>query len=220
MLFQDRQRVVFIGDSVTDCGRAGEHAPFGNGYVRLIRALVSARWPERRLTWVNHGVGGDTVRHLSARWELDAVRPAPDWLSVMIGINDVWCAFGDYPEAAVPIDEYEQTLRALVRRATEATGCGLIIADPYLIEPDRSDPRRVAFDRYAAVSAAVAAKAGAVHVATQQAFDRVLEVSAPADWSADGIHPNLPGHAVIADAFLAAIGARDDAVDRAQGEWV
>jgi lysophospholipase L1-like esterase len=208
VLFQDGQRIVFIGDSVTDCGRAGAHAPFGNGYVSLVRAFVTARWPATRLTWLNRGVGGDTVRHLSARWDTDAVVTQPDWLFVMIGINDVWCAFGDHPEAAVPIDEYERTLRELLRRAVAATGCRLIVADPYLIEPDRGDPRRAAFDRYSGVSAALATDLDAVHIATQQAFDRVLEVSAPAEWSLDGIHPNLPGHAVIADAVLAAIGAR------------
>jgi lysophospholipase L1-like esterase len=207
VIFEDKQRVVFIGDSITDCGRRDLYAPFGNGYMSLVRAFATARWPQRRLTWRNQGISGNTVRDLSIRWEQDAVEERPDWLCVMIGINDVWRAFSDRVDDAVPIEEYESTLRALLRRAVDQTGCRLVLADPYLIEPDRADPHRAASDRYGAVVAALAAEFGAVHVQTQRAFDQVLTWSDPDDWADDRIHPNLPGHAVLADAFLQAIGA-------------
>ena len=207
MKFKDGQRIVFIGDSITDCGRRDVYAPYGDGYVSLVRAFVTARHPGARLTWINCGISAETVRDLAVRWESDAVGTRPDWLSVMIGINDVWRAFDGFPEAAVPLGEYEQTLRSLLRRAVEATGCGLILADPYLIEPDRDEPQRAASDRYGEVVAKLAAEFGALHVATQQAFDAVLAASSPGDWADDRIHPGLPGHAVIADAFLRAIEA-------------
>lgn len=207
MIFEDGQRIVFVGDSITDCECRGLHAPYGNGYVSLVRAFTAARHPGTRLEWFNRGVSGDTVRHLAARWDSDVVGAQPDWLSVMIGINDVWRAFDGYPEAAVPLGEFERTLRALVRRAVDATGCRLVLADPYLVEPDREEPQRAASDRYAVVVGELAAEFGAVHVATQRAFDDVLAVSAPGDWATDRIHPGLPGHAVIAEAFLRAAGA-------------
>jgi lysophospholipase L1-like esterase len=207
MKFEDGQRIVFVGDSITDCGRRDEHPPYGDGYVSLVRAFVTARHPASRLTWLNCGISGETVRDLAVRWESDAIGTRPDWLSVMIGINDVWRAFDGSPEAAVPLGEYEQTLRALLRRAVEATGCRLILADPYLIEPDHSDPQRAASDRYGEVVAKLAAEFGALHIPTQQAFDAVLAVSAPGDWADDRVHPGLPGHAVIADAFLSTIEA-------------
>ena len=68
----------------------------------------------------------------------------------MIGINDIWRAFVPGREAeAVPIDEYERTLRALLRRAVDATGCRLVLADPFLIEADVDEPQRAETDRYA-----------------------------------------------------------------------
>ncbi|MET8306931.1 SGNH/GDSL hydrolase family protein [Micromonospora sp. NPDC005173] len=207
MILRTGQRVVFIGDSITDCGRQGAAAPYGEGYVSLVRALVSARHPELELEWVNRGVSGDTVRHLAARWAGDAIAECPDWLSVMIGINDIWRRYGDRPDEAVPIDEYERTLRDLLRQAVDATGCRLILGDPFLIEADRSEPQRADTDRYAAVVAALAAEFNAVHVPTQAAFDRVLAVSPAKRWADDRVHPHLPGHAVLADAFLTALGA-------------
>jgi lysophospholipase L1-like esterase len=206
MIFEAGQHVLFIGDSITDCGRRDVAAPYGDGYVSLVQAFVTAAHPELGLAWTNRGIGGDTVRELDARWERDVVAERPDWLSVMIGINDVWRGFGSRPDDAVPIEEYEQTLRRLLRRAVDATGCRLIVADPYFIEPDTADPQRAMTDRFVGVAAALAAEFEAVHVATQAAFDRALAGSVPGDWADDRVHPNLAGHAVIARAFLAAIG--------------
>jgi lysophospholipase L1-like esterase len=205
MIFEAGQRIVFIGDSITDCDRRGAAAPYGDGYVDLVRSLVTARHPELGLTWVNRGVGGDTVRDLAARWADDAIGTAPDWLSVMIGINDIWRAFGSQPDQGVPIDEYASTLRALLREAVDRTGCRLIVAEPYFIEPDRTEPQRAQTDRYCLVARKIAAEFGAVNVRTQDAFDDVLRSTAPADWAGDRVHPNHPGHAVIAQAFLRAL---------------
>jgi lysophospholipase L1-like esterase len=42
-------------------------------------------------------------------------------------------------------------------------------------------------------------------VRSQEAFDRVLASTSSQDWAHDRIHPNLAGHAVLADAFLAVL---------------
>ncbi|MEV4415053.1 SGNH/GDSL hydrolase family protein [Catellatospora sp. NPDC049609] len=206
MIFEQGQRVVFIGDSITDCGRRDHAAPYGNGYMSLVQAFVTAAHPELGLTWVNRGISGDTVRDLAARWETDVIEQRPDWLSVKIGINDVWRFFQDRADQAVPIGEYEATLRTLLADAVKRTGCRLILADPYLIESDRDDPQYTMTAAYADVVKALAAEFGARHVPVQAAFDRALTTTTPADWAHDRIHPNLAGHAVIARAFLAVIG--------------
>jgi lysophospholipase L1-like esterase len=205
VIFEARQKVLFIGDSITDCGRRDAAVPYGNGYMNLVRSFVIARYPELRLTFENRGVGGDTVRHLDVRWQRDVIEERPDWLSVKIGINDVWRAFGTNAHEAVPIDEYERTYRGLLQQAVDETGCRLIIAEPYMIEPDRSDPMRQHMDRYGQVARALAVEFKAVNVRTQDAFDVALESTSPSDWADDRVHPNLPGHAVIAQAFLRAI---------------
>ncbi|MCP2329680.1 lysophospholipase L1-like esterase [Hamadaea flava] len=204
-LFQPGQHIVFIGDSITDCGRRDLHEPYGDGYVNLVRAFVTARRPELHLRWTNRGISGNTVRDLAGRWDDDAIALQPDWLSVMIGINDIWRFFTGRADEAVPIDEYEQTLRGLLRRAVDATGCRLILADPYIIEADAAEPQRVETERYGKVVEALAEEFSALHVRTQQAFDRALASTDSADWARDRIHPNLPGHAVIAEAYLAAL---------------
>ena len=206
MIFEQGERIVFIGDSITDCGRRDANPPYGNGYMALVRAFVTARYPEVDLSWENRGISGDTVRHLNARWDEDVIALDPDWLSIKIGINDVWRRFGQRPDEAVPADEYEATLRELMGRAVEATGCKLIVVEPSVIEKDQTDPQLLATREIALIARRLAGEFGAVNVRTQEAFDRVLEHSESSDWAADRIHPNLAGHAVIAQALLSAIG--------------
>jgi lysophospholipase L1-like esterase len=206
MLFTQRQRIVFIGDSITDCGRRDAAAPYGNGYMSMVRNLIAARHPELGLTFLNRGISGNTVRDLAARWETDVIAERPDWLSVKIGINDCWRFFRGRADEAVPLAEYGATLRRLLDRTRAATQARLILMQPYMIEADTTDPMRREMDRYSAVVSTLAAECNAVLVPTQAAWDAALAHSRPADWAEDHIHPTAPGHAVIALAFLRAVG--------------
>lgn len=205
MIFQHGQKILFIGDSITDCGRRDTAAPYGSGYMNLVRSLVDARYPELRLSWENRGVGGDTVRYLDARWEQDVIAEQPDWLSVKIGINDVRRTFDSNGSGAVSIEEYGSTLRSLLQRAVDGTGCKLIVAEPYVIEPDTSAPMRHMMDAYGLVARKVASEFEAITIRTQDAFDAALKTTTPETWANDKVHPYLPGHAVIALAYLRAI---------------
>ncbi|BBA96324.1 hypothetical protein RVR_1571 [Actinacidiphila reveromycinica] len=201
--FEKGSHVLFTGDSITDAGRTADRAPYGGGYVGLIQALVTAQAPELALRWTNRGISGNTVRDLASRWQADVLDERPDWLCVKIGINDCWRGMEGNADEAVPVAEYQETLAALLDRATSATGCRLVVATPYLIEGDRSDPWRIESDRYVAAAREVARAKGLPLVDVQAAFDRVLAHTAPADWAGDRVHPVLAGHAVIARAFLA-----------------
>ena len=60
---------------------------------------------------VDMGISGNTTRDLQARWQTDVLDLKPDWLSIMIGANDVWRQF-DSPrqtEKHILIDEYKRT---------------------------------------------------------------------------------------------------------------
>ena len=96
------QTILFIGDSITDCGRRGDAAPLGNGYVRFFSELVMAYYPERDIRYINTGIGGNRITNLKARWEEDALAHKPDWLSVKIGINDLHSFLGGDPNGVSP----------------------------------------------------------------------------------------------------------------------
>jgi lysophospholipase L1-like esterase len=211
MLLEKGQRLLFIGDSITDCDRARPHGEgrfaLGNGYVALVEAFLQSSYPELCIRVVNKGISGNTVRDLKARWQEDVLDERPDWLSVMIGINDVWRYFDTphMPERHVPIDEYEATLRELVGRTRDRLK-GLVLMTPFYLEPDENEPMRARMDLYGRVVGKIASETGAIFVDTQAAFKRTLDALYPSVLAWDRVHPTLAGHMVLARAFLTAIG--------------
>ena len=204
-------KLLFIGDSITDVGRnrpvaEGLFDPLGKGYVNIISGLIGAACPERNIRIVNMGCSGDTVRRLKARWQTDVIDLKPDWVSIMIGVNDVWRQF-DMPlitEEHVYLDEYKKTLEELIVQ-TKPLVKGLVLMTPHYIEPNRKDPMRATMDKYGAVVKKLAAKHGAILVDTQAAFDEVLKHCHPNALAWDRVHPSIPGHTVFARAFLKAV---------------
>lgn len=211
MILQPGQHILFIGDSITDSARNEVDSPYGNGFVSLVRAFVTARYPHLGLRWTNRGVSGNTVRDLANRWEVDALPLQPDWLVIMVGAND--CSRRYNPERiseAVYVEEYEQTLRDLLGRAVESSGCRLIVAEPFVIEADPGDQRLQDTRELCLAARRVASDLNALSVHTQELFDDVLKSTKAEDWSSDRVHPNLAGHALIASGILRELGFKLD----------
>ena len=117
MIFEHLDRIVFAGDSVTDMGSTnpvgeGLYDNVGRGYPRIVENMLSAYYPERYIRVTNSGISGNTSRDLLARFDRDVVELHPDWVSICIGINDVWRQF-DCPaitERHVLPDEYRKNV--------------------------------------------------------------------------------------------------------------
>lgn len=214
MQIPENSKIVLIGDSITDAGRdpSGESTPwgapgFGSGYVALINACLQVWHPERRYRVINRGTSGHNVRDLAARWQTDVLDLKPDWLSIAIGVNDVWRQFDIplRPENAVLPEEYESTYRSLLEK-TRTHVKGLVLATPFFIEPNLSDPMRIRMDEYGAIVRKLASQYDAVLVDMQAAFDRLCEHTHPMAIAWDRIHPGYVGHLALARAWLEALG--------------
>lgn len=206
-LFQDGQQVVFIGDSITDCGRRGEAAPFGGGYVKAAIDMVTARYPERRIHYVNTGIGGNTVADLHARWDADVIAHRPDWLSVKIGINDLHRSLDDTPQA-IPPDRYEALYREILSRARQETAARLILIDPFYISTATDGREGEVLKRlrgYLEVVHRLAGEFDAINVRTHEAFQEQLCYRPASDFCPEPVHPNASGHVVIAHALLSTL---------------
>lgn len=212
MYFAPKSKIVIMGDSITDCGRAqpvgeGLFNAQGNGWVNLVVGQLGAAYPQAGFRVVNMGTSGNTVRDLKDRWQRDVTDQHPDYVVVMIGTNDVWRQFDMplQPEAHVYLDEYEATLDALVAQ-TIPTVRGMVLMTPFYLEPNTADAMRAAMDRYGEVVRKVARKHGTLFVDTQAAFAPVLQHMHSSAIGWDRVHPNIIGHTVLARAFLDAVG--------------
>ena len=211
MLIETGSKLIMTGDSVTDCDRGrpvgeGLFGAIGNGYVNFVQANLMAKYPERKVRVVNMGNSGNTVRDLKARWKTDIIEQKPDWLSIMIGINDVWRQFDSSLETEkhVYIEEYSRTLEELVS-STKPLLKGLVLMTPYYIEPNADDAMRSTMDQYGAEVRKISQKYGTLFVDTQAAFSAILQHYPPNFLTWDRVHPNNNGHMILAQAFLKAV---------------
>jgi acyl-CoA thioesterase-1 len=194
----DTVTVLFIGDSVTDCGRRDDpDRNLGHGYVRLIdEAFLAGGTPA---TVVNRGIGGDRVRDLAARWEKDALAVAPTLISVMIGVNDMWRRYDENDPTTA--EQFEADYRDILSRLPGRDEMALVLMEPFLVPVTPAKQKwRDDLDPKIAVVRALADEFGAVLAPTDEYLNG-LDLPA-AEIAADGVHPTELGHQLIARLWL------------------
>ncbi|QRN83306.1 SGNH/GDSL hydrolase family protein [Chloroflexota bacterium] len=209
LIFKAKQTIEFIGDSVTDSGRRDlPFAPLGNGYVCKIQQLLQAGYPELKLSVLNKGVNGDRVTSLKDRWAEDVIAVNPDWLFILIGVNDVWRFFEFDRREAVPLPEFEKVYRECLRETVANTQSQVRLVSPFLAETNHEDPFRAMLSDYQAAIDRLGEEFDLSVIHLQPAFDWAM-LSQPADfWTADRVHPTDVGHMLIALTILRACGFR------------
>lgn len=80
-------KLVCLGDSITEAA---------DGYVSVMRHLIAAGYPERNIQVLNAGIGGNKAPDMMKRLERDVISRKPDWVTINVGINDVWHGFFDF----------------------------------------------------------------------------------------------------------------------------
>lgn len=200
--------VLFQGDSITDADRMRANpADLGRGYALMAAGWFAARFPERGARFLNRGVGGDRVVDLLARWDADCLALRPDLLTILIGINEVWRAFdsGD----PTPMATFERDYRTLLERTRAALPqTRIILMEPFSlpISPERESWRADLDPKIQAVRR-LARAVDAPLIPLDGLFAQAATRREPAYWAEDGVHPTPAGHALIARAWLRAVGA-------------
>lgn len=208
---EDGEKLLFIGDSITDCGRRGGEAPLGNGYVRLFTELVTARYPARRIHYLNKGIGGNRITNLKDRWRDDVLFHRPDALSVEIGINDLHSHLRGAEDGVSP-ELFARIYDELLETTRRELGCKVVLLTPFYISVDRSGQtfRSQVLElipRYLETVERMSAKYGTRLVRLHDIFQEHLKYRDADTFCPEPVHPNHAGHLVIAQALLEALEA-------------
>ncbi|KAF2330619.1 SGNH/GDSL hydrolase family protein [Flavobacterium daemonense] len=78
-LFQDGDRVCFVGNSITNNGE----------FHNFISLFYATRFPNQRLTFFNCGISGDVASGMLQRMDDDILSHHPTKIALMVGMNDV-----------------------------------------------------------------------------------------------------------------------------------
>ena len=200
--------VLFQGDSITDAGRARDVAEpndaraLGHGYASLAAAALMIDAAPEGVAVFNRGISGHKVFQLAERWDADCIELAPDVVSILIGVNDVWHKRNGRYDGTVEI--YERDYDALLARTRAALpDATLVVCEPFVLRCGAVDDSWFPeFDGYRAAARRVAEKHGAVFVPFHSMFEDALQHAPPEHWAKDGVHPTRAGAALMAKTWL------------------
>lgn len=205
-------RILFQGDSITDAGRDRENdVKLGVGYAHLIKAELGFGEPAAH-EYYNRGISGNRVVDVYARIKKDIINLEPDFMSILIGVNDVWHEINH--RNGVAAEKYEKIYTMLLEEIKEALpNVKILIMEPFVLEGsatvgelsdggDKYTLFRSETEKRAAAARRVAERFDLPFMPLQKLFDEATK-SVPADyWLRDGVHPTEAGHRLIANEWI------------------
>lgn len=214
-MLKENSTILFQGDSITDAGRTydasndlgkGFDKQIGNlglgfGYPLMIKQYLDIFCKHLNITVLNRGISGHRTIDLVNRWDNDCIDLKPDYLSILIGVNDTWRRYDS--NSPTTTEEYEQNFRILLHRAKTELNCHIIILEPFLIPTDSAkDCWHEDLDPKIQVARKLAREFNATYIPLDGVFASSCVSTKPSDLSSDGVHPTNMGHALIAKLWL------------------
>lgn len=199
--------ILFQGDSITDAFRSRnteDNYFTGHGYATIVMSRLMYEKPGA-FSFFNRGVSGDKVVDVLARMNRDIINLKPDYMSLLIGVNDVWSdiRFGDGTSEEL----YEKVYELIIEESLKALPQLKIAAlEPFVLRnrdnEEYYDVFRSEVEKRAAAAKRVADKFHLAFVPLQARFDeKAAESGDTSHWLRDGVHPTAAGHKLIADAW-------------------
>lgn len=201
---RDGDTVVFLGDSLTAA----------RTYSKLIEQYTLLRFPERKIQFVNSGLGGDTAHNSLQRLDRDVFKHKATVLVVMFGTNDIgWGVHAD----AEHKQQYLDAIRQIIVRCQEKKVRVFICSEPVTAEdPDKSEAGflKKMCDEGMAISREKGEQAIDVNGTLREIQRRVKAANEKKEKDqqiklhvADGVHLSDLGQLAVAYAMLQGCGA-------------
>lgn len=197
-------RIVFQGDSITDCKRDRSQEAvdtgLGHGYVFMLAARLLAEIPEHKIDILNRGCGGNRILDLYARWKKDTLNLKPDILAITIGVNDciqeLLCDNGVCRKNGVSDQQFEDTYRTILKWTfNELENVKIILGEPCLLETGMvTKEMMTALSNKRKIVKKIAKEFKITMIPFQSIFSELTEDIPAPHWLADGGHPSPAGH--------------------------
>jgi len=205
-------KILFQGDSVTDCGRGNsggcgyEQGVMGPGYPGLVKSRLACDRPGADLVFENRGISGNRIVDLYARWRADCLNHEPDIVSILVGVNDSW---HEQSQNGVEVPRAVRIYNELLDWTVEKLpAVRFVLLEPFTAaESDNGKTFGAEVRERGAAVRAAAERLGAdraVFVPLQRMLDDACAEAPWQHWTADGVHPTPAFHQRIADAWIAA----------------
>lgn len=205
--FRENDLILFTGDSITDCERNRDDPDsLGMGYVAMICGKLGMDHPELNLKFRNTGIKKERTYDLLKRWDRDCIALRPSWVSILIGVNNVYYRYDR--NDPTPIDIFEREYRELLQRVKDETEARLVLCSPFQLPiNDFVAGMREDLNPKIGVIKNLADVFDAIWVDFDAAFVSAQQRHIPTYWAEDGVHPSIAGHALMAETWLGVVGS-------------
>ena len=200
--------ILFQGDSITDAGRSRDNdLERGIGYPTLVSAELGLKYPGE-YKFINKGISGNRIVDLYARIKCDFINLKPDYLTILIGINDVWHEVGS--RNGVDNKKFFKVYCDLIEEIkTMLPDIEIFILEPFVLKGAATQKDWNVFSKETLMRAesakAVAEKFGLTFIPLQEKFDEAEKKAEASYWLYDGVHPTAAGHEIIANEVVKAL---------------
>ncbi len=218
MLLQDKQVVVTLGNSITEMGEGP------TGYVTVMRKALAVLYPERTICLANAGISGHKSTDMAERFQRDVLDLQPDWVTISVGVNDVWHGFlaveRNRPDlTAVPLPLYKDRVTDMVQRA-KAKNVQVALFTATVIKETLDGPENRALAPYNQAIREIAKKEKCLLIDQDAAFRAILQplqkpgLSDRGALTSDGVHMLPAGDWLMAKTALIAFGVPSTRLDQ------
>lgn len=199
-------KILFQGDSITDAGRdKRNYHHMGNGYPRYAAEQIAAEHPDLEIEFINFGISGNRSGQLFDRLYTDGIAFAPDVISILIGINDVWHRYGG-GRVATTDEQFALNYRCILERIRRETDAKIIMLQPYLLDGMTNPDFIRDKDKIKPIVDALAEEFADAYIRLDELFAEAMKTQPePKFYSGDGVHPNENGARFIGAAYAEAI---------------
>ena len=197
-------KILFQGDSITDAGRdRSDFHNLGSGYPLYAAKYISEENPDESFEFINLGISGDQTANLVERLESDFIDVNPDFVSILIGINDTWHRAAT--RSWLGNDVFEANYRKVLTAIKERTNAKILMLEAFLLPVPDKEYFRVDLDPKIHIERRLAREFADYYIPLDGLFAQNCIGVEPTHWSPDGVHPNENGSELIgrfyADAF-------------------
>lgn len=203
--------ILFQGDSITDWYRSTGPG-YGMGYPLLVSAALGYEKPNE-YNFINRGIAGNRIVDVYARIEQDIINLKPDYMSILIGVNDAWHNIDWANGVDNEKEKFEKIYSMLIEEIkAELPEIKIMIMEPFCLKgcstdntaeiPNKWEIFKSKVEKRSESAKRIAEKYNLTFVPLQQKFDEAVNLAEEKYWLEDGVHPTPMGHEIIKNEWL------------------
>ena len=197
-------KILFQGDSITENGRdKSDPTNLGVGYPKYAAERIAAHHPDIDFTFYNLGISGNMTESLRDRWQTDCIDYDPDFVSILVGVNDTW----HHAESRDWLDNslFEAQYRRVLSEIKEKTHARILIIEQFLLPVEDKAYFRADLNGKIDITRALAREFADYYIPLDGIMAKAAVDKGAYHWSDDGVHPNKNGAEFIGRIYADAI---------------